>query len=352
MCSTELDGRELVGKGYLLHECHRRQWPRQLHQAFGIEDAPDYDAEVRQSPRTPRVSLAQVRRIEDTYAYLCAKVDPVMGSLILALISKKPENVQEAAMSHLLAKKKERIEGGKTEGESTMSRGERGIGNGIHSEVGANGSKDRDDCGAASSAQRQASRQDRLFMAREVGPFATSLVSRLLRCRPADVETFLIEELQSDNILIRRNDRVSSRERLDLRWTHSNSRTSAANDGHDPHAHPDNKHYVDGDTQDHLKQQQQQQQQQQQSERRPSTARSRLQHAKRLDLQVQYTPPPLSARGSNQESLRPSRNTHLQEDVSINEQPRFLGDVTNSQNKPRDVEVGPVRRRSGSGYPR
>lgn len=184
-----------------------------------------------------RISLRQCRRVEKVHTYLCAKVDPIMGSLILALVSDRPANVRDAALQHLLLSKKQR-DGRNGDGDgseadaanaATITRPEEmdGVGERIgcrtcetlhtpcqkHAEPsigsgdgGGAGRNRRDKCGQRDSGtvtdavQRLAQRRDRVFMAREIGPLITELINRTLRYMPTDVESFLIEQLQEGKL--------------------------------------------------------------------------------------------------------------------------------------------------------
>ena len=125
VCSMELGGSGLAGARHLRDEREKRRRARRTRQAFGrgegvrvassASDSPSPGLGYADgaaagggrwgSPRAPRVSPRQRRRVEDTHAYLCAKVDPVMSGLILALVEGRPKNIRQAALDHLLSQK-------------------------------------------------------------------------------------------------------------------------------------------------------------------------------------------------------------------------------------------------------
>lgn len=307
----ELGGSGLAGVRHLHDEREKRRRPRTTtsSRARSFAGGPGGFSHPRNNtatvkggplPRAPRLSPRQRRRVEDTHAYLCARVDPVMGELILALMEIKPDNIREAALDHLLSKKRvAHVGGGEDNGEIRTSsttadtRADPASQNRV--DVGVNGG-----VGAASTAaggqavaphQRLARRQDRLFMAREIGPLVTELIRRTLRCMPTDVESFLVEQLQGGGIAPRgrgtatadslegdegSKPRPPATEDIDLAAADSSCKHRLQNDNHknsntnaNPHRH---------------------------RPKRPSTARSRLQQAQSLDQHVQQTSPPLSGR--------------------------------------------------------
>lgn len=196
---------------------------------------------VEVKPARRRVSPRQRRRVEETHAYLCAKVDPVMGALILALVSDHPTNVHDAALRHLFfVSRKEKqddsstnkngvasatayqndtsrldknnasnsraaigvpspkysvgtVEGGRcsSDGGNGSGKGEVNTGNGCTDKDSGSGT-------VGNAVGRLAQRRDRLFMAREIGPLVTELINRTLRHMPTDVESFLIEQLRGE----------------------------------------------------------------------------------------------------------------------------------------------------------
>lgn len=241
-------------------------------------------AERQSLPRAPKVSPRQRRRIEDTHAYLCARVDPIMGSLILVLMEGRPHDIRAAALDHLLSKKRA------ASGEAHISNGSPGEavpgsgGAAIPTDTqynkecnGVGGGPGAAEEAGVAQQQRLARRQDRLFMAREIGPLVTELIRRTLRCMPTDVEGFLIEQLQGCHF-----DGVSTQNK-------------GGNNFHRQYLHHpdvaditeslDNRRGSRGD--ETIRRQ---------SRTRPSTARSCLQQAQSLDKHVQQTSPPLSGR--------------------------------------------------------
>lgn len=344
-------------------ERHRRQQAQQPKQDILLRKTVAYEAGATQLPREPRVSRRQVRRIENIYTYMCAKVDPVMGPLVLALVSERPENVREAALNHLLSKK-ERIESrtindgmviekGYISGGNATVESEMGIGMSPLQNLDTNGDMHRGDDDPPLGMQREVGRQDRLFMAREVGPLLTALISRTLRCMPEDVENFLIEELQSINVLAYRNQEFSKQGSFDPRRS-SRSLAEDVNGGHISNLNLGSTQraisdYDDKDYQDH---------QQERLLRRPSSARDRLEQAKSLDQHVQKTSPPLSAPTGKRENPGSPRPKSMQSDIPSGEvQPfseaLFRGKTAEAsafketQNKPWDAEVGGAWRRNG-----
>lgn len=178
-----------------------------------------------------RISSRQRRRVEETHAYLCAKVDPIMGALILALVSDRPTDIRGAALQYLLVAKKcgsgepitstEAVPPVKADptdkavcdaccalGVACQKHVESGA-NPISGDDGGRGGEDvrnsrggggdiggSGECTKGSVSKRLAQRQDRLFMASEVGPLITELINRTLRSMPTDVVSFLIEQLR------------------------------------------------------------------------------------------------------------------------------------------------------------
>lgn len=286
-------------------------------------------------PRAPRVSPRQRRRIEDTHAYLCARVDPVMGSLILALMEGRPEDIREAALEHLLSTRQEKDRCADDHMGTTMARPERqhsanGDGDSASTPTGKEGEE------AVAQQRRLARRQDRLFMAREIGPLVTELIRRTLHFMPTDVETFLIEQLRG---------KTAPSGAADALEKDVNDRRPYPPQG----IHPsDSSKERRGNQTDNC----------QNRPTRPSTARSRLQQAQSLDLHVQQTSPPLSgrtteARRSPSPPRGPKNGGLSDEEDGICDQggghaaPPSQGSggravvagVKESQNKPWDVEV-------------
>lgn len=329
--------------------------PRALAASGGCSYATrtNSDAAERQPlPRAPKVSPRQRRRIEDTHAYLCARVDPIMGSLILNLMEARPDDIRVAALNHLLSKKQAASGGAHDSNEAPAEAVASGSAAGIPED-----SKLRrgfDDVGSVpgpvegaevAQQQRLARRQDRLFMAREIGPLITELIRRTLRCMPTDVEGFLIEQLQGctlEDVTTQDKGGNSSRRQHPhtpsdvtglkspdiLTGSRSNSNSSNSKQFHRP--------------------------------TRPSTARSRLQQAQSLDKHVQQTSPPLSGRETEARRSpsppRIPRNGGLSDednsDHGVGDRgdapPSSRGDggdmapengVKESQNKPWDIEV-------------
>eukprot|EP00903_Cladosiphon_okamuranus_P018136 g16690.t1 len=276
--------------------------------------------------------------MEETHAYLCARVDPVMGSLVLALMEGRPEDTHEAALKHLLSKRL---------GKDGPADDQQQMGTAVVRPEGQNRVKGGGDNRAASSApadneggkevaqhHRLARRQDRLFMAREIGPLVTELIRRTLHHMPADVESFLIEQLQGG---IAPGFACSST---------AAARENVVNNNRTPH--PPTSNGVD-DPPDSRKNR----------PTRPSTARSRLQHAQSLDFHVQQTSPPQSGRAAEARPRSPSSPRGLK-NGALSDEEDGVGDqgggsaslrseggggrgvvagVKESQNKPWDVEV-------------
>ena len=282
-------------------------------------------------PRAPRVSPRQRRRIEDTHAYLCSRVDPVMGSLILALMEGRPEDIHEAALQHLLSKRRGKDDQcADDQTRATPTRpgrqlGEHGVGGSASEPTGNDGEE------SVAQKRRLARRQDRLFMAREIGPLITELIRRTLHHIPTDVESFLIEQLQG-GIAPGGSGGTAAREK-DV----NNRKPYPPPEGMDPSDGRQNRPI------------------------RPSTARSRLQQAQNLDFHVQQTSPPLSGRTSEaRRSPSPPRGpkngglsdeedgVYDQHDGSHALPPSrgMVAGVKESQNKPWDVEVWAQRVRT------
>lgn len=233
-----------------------------------------------------------------------------MGSLILALVEGRPEDIHAAALEHLLSKRREKE--GSADGQKVTK-----IRPGSASAPTGNEGKE-----AAAQQRRLTRRQDRLFMAREIGPLVTELIRRTLSHMPTDVESFLIEQLQGGiapcGPAAQEKDRRPYPPPAGVEPPHAgNSRPT-----------------------------------------RPSTARSRLQQAQSLDLHVQQTSPPLSgrtteARRSPSPPRGPKNGGLSDEEGGICDQEggkaslpsRGTGGraavpgVKESQNKPWDVEV-------------
>lgn len=360
--SVEQSGSGFTGLRQLRDERHRRQRVQRSKQDMLLQETVAYEAGATQSPREPRVSRRQVRRIENIHTYMCAKVDPVMGPLVLALMSDRPENIREAALNHLLSKKKERIESRNIDAGVMIDKSYSNGGNAtFESEMGVsplqnldtNGDKHRGDGDPSLGAQRQVGRQDRLFMARAIGPLVTALICRTLRCMPEDVENFLINELQSINVLAYRNQEISKQGSFDPLRS-SQPLVEDVHGGHVSHLNlggtiPGISGDDGQDYQDH---------QQQRRFRRPSSARDRLQQAKSLDQHVQQTSPPMSARTGERETPGPPRPKSVQSDIPSDKMQPFsealfrgktaeANGFKETRNKPWDVEVGGVWGRNG-----
>lgn len=341
--STELGGSDLAGARNLYDQRDRRRRGTALRapgREGGASSVGDGASSIRYAPggplpRAPKVSPRQRRRVEDTHAYLCARVDPVMGLLVLALVTSRPEDIRKAALDHLLAKRRGNVGEGAAKGR-TVGDAEPERESGKQSPV-ANAYDDASE--TEGGEQRLVRRQDRLFMACEIGPLITELINRTLRCMPADVEGFLIEQLQSATTITPREHR-----RGRMEFDYQRSILAGAQTG---------ENYTD-DRYRRSHNAQQQQEQQQQGLSRPSTARSRLQQAQSLDLHVQQASPALSERVEERMSpVSPRRlnNSDLSNDTDgINGEAGLSstlegGDrvvaegVRESRNKPWDVEV-------------
>lgn len=322
VCSAELGGSGLAGARHLRDEREKRRRAR-TRQAFGgragvgatassasVSGSPGFGyadgaapGRGGPSPRAPKVSPRQRRRIEDTHAYLCAKVDPVMGELILALVEGRPKNVRQAALDHLLSKKRHRtgtaaadtpagagatVAGSNDGDDGNLGRDRPSSQQKYHRET--NGRKKGDNnkahtnnggiapSPAAVAARRLAERKDRLFMAREIGPLVTELISRTLRRMPTEVEDFLVEQLQGIASVARQRGDGSDSHGLQLDIRTSQSRSAGGFPGESDKDRPN------GDESE------------QPLSARPSTARSRLEQARNLDQQAQETLLPLAER--------------------------------------------------------
>ncbi|CAM9945352.1 unnamed protein product, partial [Hapterophycus canaliculatus] len=202
----------------------------------------------------------------------------------------------------------------------------------------------------AGSAQQQrlARRQDRVFMAREIGPLVTELIRRTLRCMPNDVEGFLIKQLQGCTLAdVSRQDKVSNS--FGRQYPHPPFDVAELADGTE---HVGNREGSRSNNNSIGRQ----------SHRptRPSTARSRLEQAQSLDKHVQQTSPPLSGRATEARRSpsppRVPRNGGLSDEDDGDycgrnggdPQPSSRGDggvtvsgdrVKESLNKPWDIEV-------------
>ncbi|CAN0336586.1 unnamed protein product, partial [Ectocarpus fasciculatus] len=335
---VEMSGSGLAGVRRLHNEREKRRRPRTatttrpraLDAAGGCSHGNAHSTVVGAPPRAraPRVSPRQRRRIEDTHAYLCSKVDPVMGSLILVLMESRPEEIRKAALDHLLSKKRMREPNAADNGVSRAAGG---------NTTTADRKQDISDIEEEEAAQRRrlARHQDRVFMAREVGPLVTELIRRTLRSMPTDVELFLIEQLKG----------VPSGGACDHDMNGNNHRLAfpPADGAEAISMSSKQRHIGDNSTgQPHRP-------------TRPSTARSRLQQAQSLDLHVQQTSPPLSGRTEARRSPSPPRGPKngglsdeddLRSDGVGGEFARpgggggaVVDGVKESLNKPWDVEV-------------
>lgn len=316
------------------------------------------------SPRAPRVSPRQRRRVEDTHAYLCAKVDPVMGGLIFALVEGRPKNVRQAALDHLLSEKdRGGSRTGTTAGGAATVAGCDGLTrdrlSSQQDDRETNRRKKEDDsnkthsngAGVSSSpaavvARRLAERQDRLFMAREIGPLVTELITRTLRAMPTEVEDFLIEQLQGISSSVVQLEGTGNDGRGFLRHDAQKSHPAGTSPREESRKDRPNGH---------------DESESQQRSARPSTARSRLEEARNLDLQAQETLHPMTERAeagactSLGVSKGPQGVNLLSdgEDCSVNEDDAPLPPlgrekavavgVKESLNKPWDMEVRRVR---------
>lgn len=327
VASTELRGSGLAGVRHLREERERRRRARARRQGFTHTEVTscrdsgsgggggNYDDASPRAPQT-RGFPRQRRRVEDTHAYLCAKVDPVMGSLILALAADRPKNVRDAALRHLLKRRD-----GASPRSSTSPTASSRDGNVKHEPEcatpegdvpleqregnGGSHARTRVESDTVRAAHNQlAQRRDRLFMVREIGPLVTELINRTLKHMPVDVESFLIEQLQSAHPAAGGHNSTLPAE--------------GPSDGEGFRGHL-NKNYASPA-----------------ATPRPSTARSRLQQAQTMDLAVQRTSPPRVERAECR-SQTPPRTRHPggEEDGD-----RTVADgVRESQNKPWDVEV-------------
>lgn len=301
---TELGGSGLAGVRHLHDEREKRRRPRTTtsNRPRTFAGGPGTFSHPRNTtttvkggplPRAPGVSLRQRRRVEDTHAYLCERVDPVMGSLILALMEIRPDDIHEAALDHLLSKRAadesasaedgqtrtSRTTANSTAGPASANKIKAGVGGGVRAASTTAGG------GAVAQQQRLARRQDRLFMAREIGPLITELIRRTLRCMPTDVECFLVEQLQGGTIAPRRRSTATA----DSHAEHYGSSYRRSNP-HLPAPEGTATVATDNSSKDRLHNNNHQ------HPTRPSTARNRLQQAQSLDNHVQQTSPPLSGR--------------------------------------------------------
>lgn len=433
---TELGGSGLAGARHIREEREKgRRWDtrpsstttRKQHQPQW-ERRPDTSSDTGRdragpAPQAPRGSPRQRRRLEDTHTYLCAKVDPVMGSLILALVEGRPANIREAALRHLSSFRSngenivsmgidsdERVASPTSSpsapaarqppvvtaaiptasGDSfavgtSLPRGNEASSSdsGVDvafptSAVGAarvtnDTGKKRESVQDCSSTTRQdaenaaaiakprlARRQDRIFMAREIGPLITELINRTLRCRPPNVVVFLMEQLQGtagDAIDARRpaaryrgiddHHRGPSSVR-DLQCDHQQGEASKAGQEVDAGVNQldmtrrrpssDRARAVSGR---HGTENRDDHEPRRPDDRnvRPSTARSRLQEAQSLDQCVQQTSPPLTERGASRTSRSP-RVPSAKEDLSDDRTGCVISEgVRKSRNTPWDIEV-------------
>ncbi|CAM9351803.1 unnamed protein product [Ectocarpus sp. 13 AM-2016] len=336
---VEMSGSGLAGVRRLHNEREKRRRPRTatttrpraVDAAGGCSHGNARSTFVEAPPRAraPRVSPRQRRRIEDTHSYLYSKVDPVMGSLILVLMESRPEEIRKAALDHLLSKKRMREASADDTG---VGRAAGGNATSADPQQDISGIEVEEE--EATQRRRLARHQDRVFMAREVGPLVTELIRRTLRSMPADVELFLIEQLKG----------VPSGGACDQDMNDNNHRPAfPPPDGAEPISRSSKQHHLGNRSgQPHRP-------------TRPSTARSRLQQAQSLDLHVQQTSPPLSGRTEARRSPSPPRgpqNGGLPDEDDLGadgvgrESSRPEGGgravvdgVKESLNKPWDVEV-------------
>lgn len=359
LCTMELGGSGLAGARHLRDEREKRRRARPTRQQpVAASFARNHCGGPSPSPPAPKVSPRQRKRIEDTHAYLCAKVDPVMAPLILSLVADRPEDIREAALRHFLSKKKQQQQQQQQGGDGTTSGvlGEAGAEDARREESGSFKQQFERNNGDSAAEQhhhqqqqhqqhqqRLARRQDRLFMAIEIGPLVSELINRTLRRMPTDVESFLVEQLQG----------ITPAEEL------ANRRADYGKQGLPGViiGEAGNKNNNKNNKQLHRP-------------TRPSTARSRLQQAQNLDQQVQQTPPPLTER-TERRSPSPPRVPEangggpVSDDVDgergIERREGEEGEgglggkrevgtegVTESHNKPWDVEVSGVR---GANFP-
>lgn len=255
-----------------------------------------------------------------------------MGSLILVLMESRPEEIRKAALDHLLSKKRMREANADDTGAGREAGG---------NATTADPKQDVSDIEEEEAAQRRrlARHQDRVFMAREVGPLVTELIRRTLRSMPTDVELFLIQQLKG----------VPSGGAYDQNMNDNSHRLNfPPPDGAEPMSmSTKQQHHLGKSTGPPRR------------PTRPSTARSRLQQAQSLDLHVQQTSPPLSGRTEARRSPSPPRgpkNGGLPDEDDLGsagvggESSRPGGGgravveaVKESLNKPWDVEVSTHR---------
>ena len=382
--SMELGGSGLAGARHLRDEREKRRRARRTRKevassASSASASPGFGyADVAAarvgggaaSPRAPRVSPRQRRRVEDTHVYLCAKVDPVMGALILALVEGRPKNVRQAALDHLLSKKdrgggrtgtagggtatvadcdglddddltRDRLSSQQDDRETNRRKERGGNSNKTHNNgAGVSSSP------AAVVARRLAERQDRLFMAREIGPLVTELITRTLRAMPTEVEDFLIEQLQGIASSAVQREGTGNGGHGFLRHDTQKSHPAEISPREESRKDRPNGH---------------DESEPQQRSARPSTARSRLEEARNLDLQAQETLHPMTEgaeagpctsagmsngpRGAN--LLLDGDNSSVNGDdapLPLSEREKVVAvGVKESLNKPWDMEVRCVR---------
>lgn len=249
----------------------------------------------------PEGSPRQSKRVEDMHAYLCSKVDPIMGSLILALVIDRPNDLRNAALHHLVARRRTSAQ---TEPDSV------GLVDGSLAGVHEGGRAHiKHEKRASTALERPAQHQDRLFMVQEIGPLITELINRTLKRMPEDVEGFLIEQLQRAQHGCSGNgtswyEAHSQGERTFLGITGNNCSPSRHN--------------------------------------RPSTARGRLQQARDIDLALQHGSPP-RAEGADSRSAGSTPRPRDGESSRVRDSsPRdriITEGVTEKRNKPWDMEV-------------
>ncbi|CAM9607139.1 unnamed protein product [Choristocarpus tenellus] len=277
--SLENGGSGLAG---VRHLRDNREWRRR---------ARTERSKTTDSIKAPLGSPRQRRRIEDTHSYLCAKVDPIMGLLITYLISERPNDVQSAMLGYLLARREGLFLGcGSARDGDIMPI----VGSDCTFERGSK--KYRHKVG-----ERLTKHEDRVYMARQIGPLIIELIHRTLRRMPADVESFLVEQLQ---------------EKLSPPFLQPEALPKFTSPSE-----------VQGQDRRHF---------------RPSTARSRLQHAQSIDSDVQKTSPP---RMEKAEIHTPPVNVAISRSEELISSPGnhvISEGVTESQNRPWDVEIDPT----------
>ncbi|CAM9902083.1 unnamed protein product, partial [Discosporangium mesarthrocarpum] len=301
MQSIELGGSGLAGIRHLREERARSRRTRTSHsRVFGH---PSASCSRIRSPR-------QRRRIEDTHRYLCAKVDPVMCSVITFLIDERPQDVAGAMLTFLLSRQR-----GQTldDGGMACASDKKPLKTPDHVSRSTEGGGDqRQRLQKRPTERRLVEHQDRLYMARQIGPLVTELIHATLRSMPSDVESFLIEQLEGNFLGV--GDELPGAPTRFRPVPSSNSlggwqRTRVGLS-------------------------------------RPSTARSRLQEAQSIDLAVQKDSPPRVGADETLMASSPVRITtamrdHLRdEDASNASGSCVMADgVTERQNKPWDMEV-------------